>query len=190
MCSGALVVLSRGRASTSHRDLCRLSCAVRAGGKAICCNDAMSATTPFFGTNSRRAARADRESVARLDALLETIVDQQEALLVRMLRGCAQAVVDAPLAEKPALRAAGSRAASDFNSPNDLSHTEQRPRTRDVLARSVCNKLCRQGLVVGDNARTRLQKSFELASCKTLEQAAPRALFVKEQPVAVRISKD
>ena len=64
----------------------------------------MSATTPFFGTNSRRAARADRESVARLDPLLETIVDQQEALLVRMLRGCAQAVVDAPLAQKLALR--------------------------------------------------------------------------------------
>jgi len=77
---------------------------VRAGGKAIRCNDSLKATTPFFGTNSRRAARADRESVARLDPLLETIVDQQEALLVRMLRGCAQAVVDAPLAQKLALR--------------------------------------------------------------------------------------
>ena len=66
----------------------------------------MSATTPFFGTGSRnsRAARADRNRVARLDAVLETIVDRQEALLVRMLRRCAQAVVDAPLAQKLALR--------------------------------------------------------------------------------------
>ena len=79
---------------------------VHAGRKVICCNDSMSATTPFFGTGSRnsRAARADRNRVARLDAVLETIVDRQEALLVRMLRRCAQAVVDAPLAQKLALR--------------------------------------------------------------------------------------
>ena len=130
MCSGALVVLSRGRASTSHRDLCRLSCAVRAGGKAICCNDAMSATTPFFGTNSRRAARADRESVACLDAVLETIVDQQEALLVRMLRGCAQAVVDAPLAQKPALREDLARMQLDVMKQCSALFDVLRPRPR------------------------------------------------------------
>ena len=130
MCSGALVVLSRGRASTSHRDLCRLSCAVRAGGKAICCNDAMSATTPFFGTNTRRAARADRESVARLDALLETIVDQQEALLVRMLRGCAQAVVDAPLAQKLALREDFARMELDAMKQCSALFDAPRPRPR------------------------------------------------------------
>ena len=64
----------------------------------------MKATTPFSGTSSRRVAKADRERVARLDAVLETIVDQPEALLVRLLRFCAHAVVDAPLAKKPALR--------------------------------------------------------------------------------------
>ena len=130
MCSGALVALSRGRASTSHRDLCRLSCAVRAGGKAICCNDAMSATTPFFGTNSRRAARADRESVARLDALLETIVDQQEALLVRMLRGCAQGVVDAPLAQELALREDLARMQLDVMKQCSALFDVLRPRPR------------------------------------------------------------
>ena len=79
---------------------------VHAGRKVICCNDSMSATTPFFGTGSRnsRAARADRNRVECLDVVLETIVDRQEALLVRLLRGCAQAVVDAPLAQKLALR--------------------------------------------------------------------------------------
>ena len=61
-----------------------------------------------MGTRSldSRAARADRNRVVRLNELLRTIVGRQDALLVRLLRGCAQAVVDAPLAEKPALRAA------------------------------------------------------------------------------------
>ena len=105
VCSGALVVLHGAvRLAIAYCSIVMCTPFVRAGGKAIRCNDSLKATTPFFGTNSRRAARADRESVARLDPLLETIVDQQEALLVHMLRGCAQAVVDAPLAQKLALR--------------------------------------------------------------------------------------
>ena len=90
----------------------------------------MSATTPFFGTNSRRAARADRESVARLDALLETIVDQQEALLVRMLRGCAQGVVDAPLAQELALREDLARMQLDVMKQCSALFDVLRPRPR------------------------------------------------------------
>ena len=103
MCAAVPSLSFHGAARLQAIVICSI---VRAGDKVICCNDSMSATTPFFGSgwHNRRAARADRESVARLDAVLETIVDQQEALLVRMLRGCAQAVVDAPLAQKLALR--------------------------------------------------------------------------------------
>ena len=90
----------------------------------------MSATTPFFGTNTRRAARADRESVACLDAVLETIVDQQEALLVHMLRGCAQAVVDAPLAQKPALREDLARMQLDVMKQCSALFDVLRPRPR------------------------------------------------------------
>ena len=114
---------------------------VRAGGKAIRCNDSLKATTPFFGTNSRRAARADRESVARLDPLLETIVDQQEALLVRMLRGCAQAVVDAPLAQKLALREDFARLELDVMKQCSALFDARRPRPRSHAGRIIPKRL-------------------------------------------------
>ena len=114
---------------------------VRAGGKAIRCNDSLKATTPFFGTNSRRAARADRESVARLDPLLETIVDQQEALLVRMLRGCAQAVVDAPLAQKLALREDFARMELDAMKQCSALFDARRPRPRSRAGSIIPERL-------------------------------------------------
>ena len=105
VCGGVVVVLLG-----AVRDLfARRAHAIRprAGKEVIRCNGSLSATAPFFGTSSlnSRAARADRNRVARIYELLPTIVDRQKALLVRLLGGCAQAVVDAPLAEKPALRA-------------------------------------------------------------------------------------
>ena len=105
VCGGVVVVLLG-----AARDLfARRAHATRprAGKEVIRCNASLSATTPFLGTRSRdsRAARADRDRVARLNELLRTIVGRRDALRVRLLRGCAQAVVDAPLAEKPALRA-------------------------------------------------------------------------------------
>ena len=92
----------------------------------------MSATTPFSGISSRnsRAARADRERVQRLDAVLETIVDRQEALLVRLLRGCAQAVVDAPLAQKFALREDFARMELDVMKECSALFDARRPRPR------------------------------------------------------------
>ena len=101
----------------------------------------MSATTPFFGTNSRRAARADRERVARLDAVLKTIVDQQEALLVRMLRRCAQAVVDAPLAQKLALREDFARLELDAMKQCSALFDARRPRPRSRAGHIIPKRL-------------------------------------------------
>ena len=101
----------------------------------------MSATTPFFGTNSRRAARADRERVARLDAVLKTIVDQQEALLVRMLRGCAQAVVDAPLTQKFALREDFARLELDVMKQCSALFDARRPRPRSRAGSIIPERL-------------------------------------------------
>ena len=103
----------------------------------------MSATTPFFGSgwHNRRAARADRESVARLDAVLETIVDQQEALLVRMLRGCAQAVVDAPLAQKLALREDFAWMELDAMKQCSALFDVRRPRPRSRAGRIIPERL-------------------------------------------------
>ena len=107
----------------------------------ICCNDAMSATTPFFGSNTRRAARADRERVQRLDAVFETIVDQQEALLVRLLRGCAQAVVDAPLAQKLALREDFAWMELDAMKQCSALFDVRRPRPRSRAGRIIPERL-------------------------------------------------
>ena len=101
----------------------------------------MSATSPFFGTNTRRAARADRESVARLDAVLETIVDRQEALLVRMLRRCAQAVVDAPLAQKLALREDFARLELDVMKQCSALFDARRPRPRSRAGSIIPERL-------------------------------------------------
>ena len=107
----------------------------------ICCNDAMSATTPFFGSNTRRAARADRERVQRLDAVFETIVDRQEALLVRLLRGCAQAVVDAPLAQKLALREDFAWMELDAMKQCSALFDVRRPRPRSRAGRIIPERL-------------------------------------------------
>ena len=103
----------------------------------------MSATTPFFGSgwHNRRAARADRESVARLDAVLETIVDRQEALLVRMLRRCAQAVVDAPLAQKLALREDFARMELDVMKQCSALFDARRPRPRSRAGSIIPERL-------------------------------------------------
>ena len=103
----------------------------------------MSATTPFSGISSRnsRAARADRERVQRLDAVFETIVDQQEALLVRLLRGCAQAVVDAPLAQKLALREDFAWMELDVMKQCSALFDVRRPRPRSRAGRIIPERL-------------------------------------------------
>ena len=103
----------------------------------------MSATTPFSGISSRnsRAARADRERVQRLDAVFETIVDQQEALLVRLLRGCAQAVVDAPLAQKLALREVFAWMELDAMKQCSALFDVRRPRPRSRAGRIIPERL-------------------------------------------------
>ena len=138
MCAAVPSLSFHGAARLQAIVICSI---VRAGGKAICCNDAMSATTPFVGTNTRRAARADRESVARLDPVLETIVDRQEALLVRLLRGCAQAVVDAPLAKKPALREDFARMQLDAMKQCSALFDARRPRPRSRAGSIIPERL-------------------------------------------------
>ena len=156
----------------------------------------MSATTPFFGTNSRRAARADRERVARLDAVLKTIVDQQEALLVRMLRRCAQAVVDAPLTQKFALREDFARLELDVMKQCSALFDARRPRPRSRAGHIIPKRLSASQAA---SSKQRIEAEREQNDDECLEaderrwrvaKAAKNTVAVDAAHEACRASKD
>ena len=76
-----------------------------------------------------------------------------------------------------------ARAASDFNFPNDLSHTAQRPSARDVLARSRVQQACCERVVSDAHVKNRALAALQtkLAVCNTLGIPSQVALFTKER---------